>query len=52
MVAAGGKAGSALSNALGTVGGVLLSICLMPQLYRIYKTKSTTGEYMFFLAKH
>lgn len=36
--------GSPTSNALGTIGGVLLSICLMPQLYRIYKTRSTTGR--------
>ena len=42
------SAGGPTSNALGTVGGVLLSICLMPQLYRIYKTRSTTGEEMVF----
>ena len=38
------NAGGPVANALGTVGGLLLSICLMPQLYRIYKTRSTTGE--------
>ena len=42
------NAGGPVANALGTVGGLLLSICLMPQLYRIYKTRSTTGEEMVF----
>jgi hypothetical protein len=36
--------GGPTANALGTSGGILLSICLVPQLYRIYKTRSTTGE--------
>ena len=38
------SSGGPASNALGTIGGFLLSVCLVPQLYRIYKTRSTTGE--------
>jgi uncharacterized protein with PQ loop repeat len=44
MVSSTSTSGGPASNALGTIGGVLLSICLMPQLYRIYKTRSTTGK--------
>ena len=42
------SSGSPASNALGTIGGVLLSICLMPQLYRIYKTRSTTDISLYY----
>jgi uncharacterized protein with PQ loop repeat len=28
------------ANVLGTLGGLLLSVCLLPQLWRIWKTRS------------
>lgn len=31
---------SAVDQALGIVAGVLLAICLMPQLWKMYSTKS------------
>ena len=31
-------------DALGVTGGVLLAFCLVPQLWKIHRTKSATGE--------
>lgn len=31
---------AAVSNAMGVVGGSLLAVCLVPQLYKIHRTRS------------
>jgi len=33
---------SIAENTLGTIGGLLLAVCLIPQLWRIYATRSAT----------
>ena len=44
MVAASADGPSPLANALGTVGGLLLSVCLVPQLVQVWRTRSAKGR--------
>lgn len=38
-------------NAIGAVGGVVLSACLLPQLYRLYRTRSARDlAYLYLFA--